>query len=159
MSQALLIIAIIVVVIGALGTLLPILPGTPVICVAAIAYGWYEGFSKITPLTIVILLVLMVVTYGIDYISGILGAKKYGASKYGTWGSLIGGILGFVFLSIPGIVIGPLAGAIIGEVIAGKKLNEASKVGLGTLVGMAVGSAVKFSIACAMAAIFITKVL
>ncbi|GAB4257924.1 DUF456 domain-containing protein [Thermincola ferriacetica] len=159
MEQVILWISVIIVIIGALGTILPVLPGAPLIFVTAILYGWYEGFNKITPLTLVAMFVLMALVMVIDYVSGSLGAKKYGATKSGIWGSLIGGVIGFMLFNVPGIILGPLVGAVIGEIIAGKNITEASKVGIGTLLGMAVGSAVKFSFAIAMAVLYITKVL
>lgn len=157
MEQVILWLSIIVVIVGALGTVLPLLPGTPIIFVTALLYGFYEGFTLITHYTLVALGFIMAVTLVIDYLAGTVGAKKYGASKYGTWGSFIGGILGFVFFNLPGIIIGPLAGAIVGEIIAGKKLLDASRVGIGTLIGIVAGSALKFSLAVAMAVIYITR--
>lgn len=151
-------IALFVMVIGALGTFLPAIPGTPIIFAAALGYGFYEGFQKLTPWVLAFLFFLMVLTFIIDYFAGVLGAKKYGASKYGTWGSFIGGIIGVIFLNIPGLIIGPFVGAVIGEVLAGQNVKTALKVGLGTMVGLAGGAVLKLLFAVSMIAMFITSI-
>lgn len=148
-------IAILVMLVGALGTLLPIIPGTPLIFLAALGYGYYEGFNQITPFLLVVLFLLMALTFLIDYIAGVIGAKKYGATRYGTWGSLIGGVLGVIIFNIPGLIIGPFIGALAGELINGTDFNNALKVGFGTVVGMAGGALVKIILAVAMILVFV----
>lgn len=151
-------IALFVMLIGALGTVLPAIPGTPVIFAAALGYSFYEGFHKITPLVLAVLFFLMALTFIIDYFSGVLGAKKYGASRYGTWGSFLGGIVGVIFLNIPGLIIGPFVGAVTGEMIAGQSFKTALKVGLGTMAGLAGGAVLKLLFAVSMIAMFITSI-
>ena len=151
--------ALLVMILGALGTVLPVLPGTPLIFLSALGYGFYEGFNKITPLILGILFFLMLITLLIDYISGVVGAKKYGATKYGTWGSFIGLIIGLIFFNIPGLLLGPFVGAVVGEMLNGRKLEEALRVGLGTVVGMAGGAIFKATFSVAMIAIFISGVM
>lgn len=152
-------IALFIMLIGAIGTFLPAIPGTPVIFAAALGYGFYEGFQNITPWTLVFLFFLMVLTFIIDYFAGVVGAKKYGASKYGTWGSFIGGIIGVIFLNIPGLIVGPFVGAVIGEMTAGQNFKTAVKVGLGTMAGLAGGAVLKLLFAVTMIAVFITSIL
>lgn len=150
---------IIVMVIGVLGTFLPILPGAPLIFLAALGYGFYEGFRQVTPVTMMILFILMSVTLVVDYLAGVIGAKKYGATRWGTWGSFIGGIVGVVFFNIFGLIIGPLAGAVTGEILSGQKPAEALRVGLGTILGLAGGAVLKFIISLSMFILFLNKVL
>ncbi|MFZ5639149.1 MAG: DUF456 domain-containing protein [Bacillota bacterium] len=150
---------IIIMALGVLGTFLPVLPGAPLIFLAALGYGLYEGFRQVTPLTLVILFVLMGLTLLIDYLAGVVGAKKYGATRWGTWGAFFGGVLGVVFFSIVGLILGPLVGAIVGELLAGRKPSEALRVGLGTILGLAGGAVLKFVIALSMFILFLNKAL
>jgi putative membrane protein len=82
-----------------------------------------------------------------DYVAGALGAKYTGASKTAVWGAFIGGIVG-AFFSIPGLLLGPLTGAAIGEFIARKDTWQAGKVGIGTFIGFIIGTVAK--IGCAL---------
>lgn len=150
---------IVIMVIGVLGTFLPVLPGAVLIFLAALGYGIYEGFQQITPLTLIILFCLMGLTMLIDYLAGVIGAKKYGASKWGTWGSFIGGILGAILFSIFGLIIGPFVGAVVGELATGRKPAEAFRVGLGTVLGMAGGAVIKFVIGLSMVIYFLNRVI
>ncbi len=149
---------LIVMAAGALGTLLPIIPGTPLIFLAALIYGFYEGFNKLTPLVLVILFVLMLMSFAIDYFAGIIGAKTYGASKYGTWGSFLGGLLGIILFNIPGLLVGPFIGAVAGEIISGRRTEEAVKVGFGTVVGLAGGAFFKVLLAISMITVYVVSV-
>jgi uncharacterized protein YqgC (DUF456 family) len=151
--------AIIIMALGVLGTFLPVLPGAPLIFLAALGYGIYEGFRQVTSITLVILLVLMGLTLLIDYLAGVVGAKKYGATRWGTWGAFIGGVLGVIIFSIIGLILGPLAGAVAGELLAGRKPSEALRVGLGTMLGLAGGAVLKFVIALSMFILFLSKTL
>jgi len=155
MSQSMFWIFLVVMLLGVVGTLLPALPGTPLIFLAALGYGFYEGFAKITPIALGILFVMMAASLIVDYLAGVAGAKRYGASRYGTWGSFIGGVAGVIFFSIPGLLIGPFFGAVVGELISGRNAKEALKVGFGTVLGLAGGAFVKLVIAISMVAVFI----
>lgn len=91
-----------------------------------------------------------------DYIAGMLGAKFTGASKTALWGALIGGIAG-AFFSLPGLLLGPLLGAGIGEFWARKDLWSAGKVGVGTFIGFIMGVIAK--VGCALTIILTLAVL
>ena len=97
-----------------------------------------------------ILLLLVIVSYIIDFAGGALGAKWFGASKWGAIGALAGGVAGFFFMPL-GLLVGPLAGAVIGELaFARKALKPATKSGVGTVVGTAGGVAGKLAVAALM---------
>lgn len=149
--------SIIVMAAGAIGTFLPVIPGTPLIFIAALGYGYYEEFTHVTPTVLAVMFGLMIIAFLIDYFAGVIGAKKYGATRYGTWGAFIGGIIGILVLSIPGLIVGPFAGAVIGEVLSGRKAQDALRVGLGTVIGLAGGAFVKFLLALTMVVVFLTS--
>lgn len=151
-------IAILVMLLGVIGTVLPALPGTPLIFLAAAGYGYYEGFHKITPTILIILFVIMAITFIVDYLAGVIGAKKYGASRYGTWGSFIGGIAGVIIFNIPGLLVGPFLGAVAGEIINGTEIKSALRVGFGTVVGLAGGAMIKLIFALSMIVVFLNGV-
>ncbi|WP_323175989.1 DUF456 domain-containing protein, partial [Neisseria cinerea] len=86
-----------------------------------------------------------------DYVAGIWGPTYTGAGKLAVRGALIGSIIG-MFFSLPGLVFGPVIGAAAGELISCRNMIQAGKAGLGTLLGLVVGTA--FEIGCAVSILF-----
>ena len=141
------------ILIGLLGTVLPILPGLPVMFVGMLLAAWADDFQRIGGWTIATLGVLLVISIAVDVLSSILGAKRVGASNKALFGAGLGGFVG-IFFGIPGLLAGPFLGAAVGEMAHGREWREASKVGFGTWVGLALGAALKLALAFSMLAIF-----
>ncbi len=141
--------------IGLIGSVLPFIPGSPLILLGAFIYAWYTDFLVVTWGTLVILLLLTVLSQILDYLASILGAKKFGASRWGMSGAFLGGIIGLFSGGILGILIGPFIGALLLELLHGQDLPASLKIGLGTLVGFLGGAIGKISIALTMIGIFL----
>lgn len=141
------------IVIGLLGTVLPVLPGLPVMFAGMLVAAWADDFQRIGVWTLVLLGVLLAVSIAVDIVSGILGAKRVGASNKALFGAGLGGLVG-LFFGIPGLIAGPFLGAAAGEMMHGREWREASKVGFGTWLGLALGAALKLALAFSMLAIF-----
>ncbi|MEY2598081.1 MAG: hypothetical protein RLZZ142_340 [Verrucomicrobiota bacterium] len=136
---------------GLLGTLLPLLPGAALILGAAFVYHWFLA-SASHPLGWEVLWGLMgltVLSYAVDLLAAAWGARRFGASGWGIAGGFLGLVVGFAF-ALPGLILGPPLGVMLGELGAGKPLGEAFRVAWGTVVGTAVGMLVRFAIALAM---------
>lgn len=141
---------------GALGVILPVLPGIPLAWLGLFVYALATGFENITVLTIIVFLVLSLLTLLVDFIAPMLGAKKYKAGKLGMLGALVGSIVGVLALGFWGIILGPLAGAIIGEIIASRgNLKQSFGSGIGTMVGCVFGSLFKLVLILVMAGFFV----
>jgi uncharacterized protein YqgC (DUF456 family) len=144
--------------VGLIGTVLPVIPGTTIILAAAIIHRMMLGAEKsIGWRSIAILLLLTLATYALDFLSGYVGAKYFGATKWGMFGAVIGALVGIVF-GIIGLFIGPVIGAITGEFIAGKRLIDAGRAGWGSLLGNLGGMIGKLVIALVMITIFLITV-
>jgi uncharacterized protein YqgC (DUF456 family) len=76
-----------------------------------------------------------------------------GAHPRAIAGAAAGTVVG-IFFGIPGLIIGPFAGAVIGELSIGRDLQQAGKAGLGTVLGLALGAAAKLALTFAMIAVF-----
>lgn len=153
-----LIVVILLIFLGVLGTIVPLLPGVPLVFISICAYGWYENFNVITPKLIAVFAALTVLSIFINYISATLGAKKFGSSKYGTGGALIGTLIGIFVFPPLGIFIGPWVGAFIGEYIYRKDINKSFQAGVGAVVGLLSGIVFDLAIALIMAIWFLVKV-
>ncbi len=137
---------------GLAGTFLPVLPGSLFILLGAVAHYFLFGQSEsgLNWLSFVILTVLFALSMLVDWVSGALGAKWFGSSKWGIIGVIVGGIIGF-FFGFVGIIIGPLLGAFIFEMIfARKELKSATRSTWGTLLGGGAGLIAKALISLAM---------
>ena len=143
---------------GLSGIILPVIPSTPLIWSGVFIYAVFDGFESISWLLLLIFAILTVISLILDYFGGIIGAKKYGATKWGLIGSVIGGIAGFFMGGIVGLIFGPFFGAVLLELIFGKDLRGAFKSGVGTLVGFLGGVIAKLTIGVIMIGIFIWKV-
>ena len=145
--------------IGLIGSVLPFIPGSPLILLGAFIYAWYTDFLVVTWGTLVILLFFTVLSQILDYLASILGAKKFGASRWGMSGAFLGGIIGLFSGGVLGILIGPFIGALLLELLHGQDLPASLKIGLGTLVGFLGGAIGKIIIALTMIGIFLVKII
>lgn len=143
---------------GFLGTFLPILPGSIFILFGAVAHYFFFGMeqSGLSWVILVVLGLLFALSMLVDWLSGAMGAKWFGSSKWGIAGVLIGGIIGF-FFGFVGIIVGPLIGAFVFEMIFAKKeLDSAAKSTWGTLIGGGAGMVAKGLISLVMIGCYIT---
>lgn len=142
-------VAIICVVVGVFGTVFPALPGTPLIFLGALTLAWGYDFSILGVPSLIFLGVLAALGVAVDFIASSMGAKRVGASSLAVIGATLGSIFG-LFFALPGIILGPFIGAFAGEIVAQSSLRHATKVGLGTWIGLLLGTAAKVAIALTM---------
>jgi uncharacterized protein YqgC (DUF456 family) len=93
----------------------------------------------------------------LDYVIPIYGTRKFGGTKYGVWGCTIGLFLG-IFIPPWGLIIGPFAGALIGEVIGNNNSENALKAAMGSFIGFLFGTLLKLIACCMMMYYLITSV-
>jgi uncharacterized protein YqgC (DUF456 family) len=150
----LLIAAGVLIVIGALGVALPILPGAPLIFIGAFLAAWAEDFTYLGPWSLTLLGVLTALAVAVDFIAGAFGARRFGASARAVTGATLGAIVG-IFFGIVGVIVGPFIGAVIGELSVRRNLVAAGRAGVGTALGLALGTAAKLAIAFSMIGVII----
>jgi uncharacterized protein YqgC (DUF456 family) len=158
MTIALWILAVLLIVAGVVGTVLPALPGAILVFAGVALAAWIDGFARISGWTLGALAVLTAIAWIVDYVAGVYGAKRAGASPWALVGAGVGTIFG-VFTGLVGLVFMPLAGAAIGEFLARRDALRAGKVGLATWLGMLAGTVLKVAIAFLMVGIFVVALL
>ena len=87
-----------------------------------------------------------------------VGAKRVGASSMATWGAVLGSVVG-IFFGLPGLFVGPFVGAVLGELLHRRKLGrddlgQATRIGFGTWLGLALGIGLKVALAGLMLGLF-----
>ena len=133
MDVFIMILGAICVLIGVAGALLPILPGTPVSYIGLLLLLAVDGCSFSVQFMLIIL-ALVVLQQILNYVIPIWGVKKYGGSKAGQWGGVLGLLVGLLFMPW-GMIVGPFVGAVLGEMMAGKNTSDSLKAGFGSFVG------------------------
>ena len=146
--------AIALVVIGLIGVVVPALPGTVLIFAGLLLGAWADGFTRVGIPTMVVIGLIGAASYGVDFAAAAVGAKHLGASKRAMVGAALGTLFG-VFLGLPGLIVGPFVGAMLGELSIHRDWRRAGKAGLAAWIGFAIGTAVKVGIAFAMVGIFL----
>lgn len=144
---------------GLAGCVIPVLPGHLFILAGAIGYRLMVGpGAGIAWWGFAILVLLMAMAQAFEIISGSLGAKWFGGSKWGAIGALVGGIAGLFFLPF-GLLVGPLVGAFGFEKAFAKMDNRESTVsGVGSVIGVLAGMVFKIVVGVLMIAWFFADV-
>jgi len=145
--------AAILIVVGFIGTVVPALPGVPLVFAGMLLAAWADGFQHVGLWTLIGLGVLTAIAVVVDFLAGLAGAKRVGASKMALIGAAIGTIVG-IFFGIVGLLLGPFLGALIGELVAGSTLQRATNVGVGAWIGFLLGTVLKLGVCFAMVGIF-----
>lgn len=130
---------ILLMIVGLIGTVIPLLPGTTIIFAAAVIHRVMLGEEhSVGWWTLGGLLVLTIISHVLDFTSGSMGARKFGATRWGAFGAVVGAIAGMFFFPW-GLVLGPVLGVLAGELIGGQKLLPAGKSTWGTVLGTTAG--------------------
>lgn len=143
MDTTLIIIGFILMFVGVGGAILPVIPGTPISWVGLLLLHlttiieidyWFLGITFVIALGIYIL----------DYIIPGIGTKKFGGTKAGAWGAIIGLFVGFL-IPIPfGILIGSFLGALFAEmIVSNTDFEPALKAAFGSFIGFLASTVLK----------------
>lgn len=154
----LLMLTVAVLVLGFIGTLAPAIPGIPLMFLAMLGYDWSTGFQSLGYWFLAGMLVITLLSLVVDYVFEVYGAQRFGASRWGIIGLIVGGIAGIIVLGPVGIVLGPLVGVLVGELLGGRDFGAAVISGWGTLLGLVVGSIIRISMALIMMIAFFMKI-
>jgi len=156
MDIVLVFIGVLCIILGIIGSFIPILPG-PLTCWVGLlmihlteAIPFHHSLMGITFMIAILINVL-------DYIIPALGAKKFGGSKYGIYGTTIGLIIGLIYLGPFGIVIGPFLGALVGELIYDQRdSKKAIQSALGSFLGFLFSTGIKFIVSIIYTGLFLS---
>jgi uncharacterized protein YqgC (DUF456 family) len=151
----LLITGIILMILGIIGCLVPVLPGPPFSFLGLILLH-LSRFGQFSNTILIILGCVAVAVTILDYIVPVWGTRKFGGSKYGARGATVGLVVG-IFLGPAGIILGPLVGAFVGEMIFKDDVKYALRAGFGSLLGFLAGVGLKLAASFVMTFYFIKE--
>jgi hypothetical protein len=157
MDTTLAVVCAVLMIAGFAGLFLPALPAIQLSWLGLLIYAWGTGCERISLLVTIIFTLLMLISWALDFVVQVIGAKKFKASKYGMIGAFVGSILGIVIFNVWGVILGPLIGALAGELLAQRGFKQALTSAGGTVAGCIAGSLFKAVIMLAMAGVFIAS--
>lgn len=144
--------------VGVAGTVLPALPGTALVFAGILLGAWIDDFVHVGWGTVAVVGVLAAISWVLDYVAGLLGAQRAGASRLAVAGAAAGTVVG-LFMGLVGVLFMPLVGAAVGEYLTLRDHRQAARVGVATWVGLMVGLVAKVVIAFVMVGIFVVALL
>lgn len=148
-------IAALLVAVGVVGCFVAIVPGPIVSYCGLLCLLFTDRPPGVLPLIVFGIVVVMATV--LDFVVPSIGAKRFNCSREGLVGCTIGTVVGIFFFPL-GLLLGPFAGAFIGELTAHKGINDAALGGLGAFLGFLCGVLVKFLVCVAMA-VYLVKIL
>jgi uncharacterized protein len=145
----------IIMFLGVIGAFIPAIPGPSLIVGAIAAAGFVFGW-EVVKIPLIVSIIVFALCFAIEYLAGVLGGQKAGASHWGQIGAMVGLGLGFFGMlpALPvggpliGIFFGPFIGAVVGEILyllrdksisALDRLQKSLQAGIGIVVGSVVG--------------------
>jgi uncharacterized protein YqgC (DUF456 family) len=153
MDIALYVLAALLMIGGLAGNILPALPGIPMIFGGIWLAAAVNGYQRVGTGWLLAIGALGAFGVAVDFIAGVAGAKRVGASRTALWGATIGTVVG-MFFGLAGLVLGPFVGALAGELASGNSVLRSTHVGIGTWLGLLFGTLVKLVISLLMLGLF-----
>jgi uncharacterized protein YqgC (DUF456 family) len=150
--------AAILILVGIAGAVLPALPGVPIVFAGMWLAASVDGYSLIGTGTVFLLGILAGIAVLVDFVAGILGARRVAASRTALWGAMIGTFAG-IFFGLAGLLLGPFLGALIGEAAAGGTVRRSTEVGVATWIGLLFGTVAKVGLSFTMLGVFTAALL
>src|ERR671911_408576 len=174
MEGPLLALTLVLMFVGLLGSVLPGLPGVTLIFLSALVYAIITDFRTVGAAVLVVLFLSARIAFAADFVAPSAGARRFGASNWGTVGGAVGGIagalVGILFLGIGslfGLILGTIAGVFVGEYLrrtrqgdqepgsTGSDWRRASHAAGGVLVGYLASAVIQGLLGLASVIVFV----
>lgn len=154
MTVLLWVLSVLLIVVGLAGAVLPALPGTVLVLAGIVLGAWIDDFARVGTTTLAVIAVLAVLSWVLDYVAGLLGARRAGASREALIGAALGTVAG-IFTGLVGVLFLPFVGAVAGEYLARRDHGGAVRVGAATWIGIMVGMLAKVVLGFMMVGLFV----
>ena len=153
-----LVLALAMMAVGLVGAVAPMIPGPPFVWLGAFYYAWRTGYDEVGVVTLVLLGALAIAGGTSDWWLSYLGARRAGASGWATLASFVGGIIGLLLLSLPGMLIGSLAAVVLVEYSRHRDWRRVLRASGGYLAGWLLSTVVEVAVCVIMIGIFLLSV-
>lgn len=122
---------------GVLGTLLPVLPGISLSMIGLLILKFTNYSNVIGWGAITIFAILYLGLALLEYLLPMYTTKKYGGTRYGIIGLVMGTLVGIIFapFGFVSLLIMPFLGAFVGEYICNQNQRNAMRAAWGAFIG------------------------
>jgi uncharacterized protein YqgC (DUF456 family) len=148
-----------VMLIGLAGVVLPVLPGLALIWAGALGYGLLAGWGASGPWLFALITLLGLIGTGAELWATGAGAKAAGASVWSIVAGIALGLIGLLFFSPIGAVVGLVAGTLGAEYLRLRDWRQALNAAAGTAAGCGVSYIVKLGLGVVMIAAWVAWLL
>ena len=148
MIYFLLVLALLLALAGIVGSILPALPGPP-LSWTGLLIAYFIMPAVVTLTLLLVMLALTIATQVIDYVAPVWITKAGGGSKAAITGSTVGLLLGLFFMPL-GVIVGPLAGAFVGEMMSTNQVGRATRIALLSFLSFLLTTGLKLVLCCLM---------
>jgi uncharacterized protein YqgC (DUF456 family) len=142
---------------GLVGSVVPWLPGPPFVLAGAVVWALATDFETLGWGRLAILAALTALSVVLEFLTAAVGARRYGASRWGMLGAIVGALVGMFFGPV-GLIVGCLAGAVAAELVRGSELGASVRSGVGALLGLIAGLVADLVVCVAMIGLFLVWV-
>ena len=158
LTIAIIIFGLIISLAGLIGCIFPVIPGPPLSFIALLILSWAKSWEPFTITFLAIMGGLTILVLIMDYVVPAIGAKKYGASKFSVFCSVVGMVIGLFVFPPLGLFIGGFVGALAGELYVGKSGEEALQAGWGIFIGNLVSIGLKMGLCVVMLFFYVKEI-
>ncbi|WP_269524668.1 DUF456 domain-containing protein [Coraliomargarita parva] len=149
-------VSLLIFLIGLASAVLPIVPGNAVVWMGVVVHKLWMGEASVSWKIVILTGLVTLFSLLVDLLLGYWGARKFGASWKGALGALIGAAVAlFIPPPLLWLIIGPIIGAVVGELAAGRNWRAGSKAGFGTILGSVLAFGVKFGLSLFVIGLFL----
>lgn len=144
---------VVLMLVGLAGCILPFLPGPP-LCYLALLIQQLQSTPPYSRDFLLLWAGIALVVTGLDYVIPLYGTKRFGGTRYGMWGCVVGLVAG-LWLGPLGLIAGPFLGAFLGELLGNAQSDHAFRAAVGSFVGFLFGTLLKLIVCFVMGWYFI----
>jgi uncharacterized protein YqgC (DUF456 family) len=142
---------------GLVGSIVPWMPGPPFVLAGAVLWALATDFQTLGWGRLAVLAALTGLSVVLEFVTAAVGARRYGASRWGMAGAILGALVG-VFFGPVGLVVGCIAGAVVAELLRGSALAASLRSGVGALLGLITGLLADLVVCVTMIGLFLVWV-
>jgi uncharacterized protein len=148
------VVAFALIALGLAGAIIPTVPGIPLIFIGIWLVAGIDHYHHLGIGWLIVIAAVGAVGLTIDLLAGVLGVKRVGAGKQAVLGALFGTVIG-LFFGLPGLLLGPFLGSVLGELASGSSVLRSTNVGIGAWLGLLFGTIIKLVASLMMVALLV----